>query len=221
MGRFFPWKGGEGASRLIGSMSERRWNGVAVGCWVLVVAGMMWVGGFVERVEGRTGVDIWSRTILHPDGSRTISKKDTNAQVINQETLNATGQLIMKRVYQLDAEGKEQRGFVFDSNNQLIYRIGFFYDEIGRLKEEALYNTLGVVVRRQIYEYDRVGNLIRPVKAFTFEGAIPANAVSPDRALMSAEEMSRPAGGGRSGETSAKEKKPGIFKRIFGKKDKK
>ncbi|MEM7144168.1 MAG: hypothetical protein AAF591_03470 [Verrucomicrobiota bacterium] len=203
-------------------MSLRRRIGVAGVGGVLVVAGLLWAGVMVERVEGRTGVDIWSRTILHPDGSRTISKKDTNAQVINQETLNATGQLIMKRVYQLDAEGKEQRGFVFDSRNQLIYRIGFFYDEIGRLKEEALYNTLGVVVRRQIYEYDRVGNLIRPVKAFTFEGAIPANAVSPDRALMSAEEMSRAAAGGRSGETSSsKEKKPGIFKRIFGKKDKK
>lgn len=192
------------------------------GCWVIM--GFMWFGGVLsERLDGRTGVDIWSRTILHPDGSRTVSKKDTNAKVINQETLNASGQLVMKRVYQLDAEGKEQRGFVFDGSNQLIYRIGFFYDEIGRLKEEALYNTLGQVVRRQIYEYDRVGNLKRPVKAFSFAGAVPANSVSPDRALMSAEEMNRVAVGGGSGTAAGgkEEKKRGFFKRLFGKKDKK
>jgi hypothetical protein len=173
-------------------------------------------------VSARTGVDIWSQTILHPDGSRTVSKKDLESKVINQETFNASGTLVMKRVYQLDAAGKEQRGFVFDGYNQLIYRIGYIYDEIDRLKEEVLFNTRGQVVRRQIYEYNRVGQVIRPVKAFTFEGAIPQNALQPDQALMKPEDMNRDeAGTGEGSSGSTKEKKPGLLKRIFGKKNKK
>jgi hypothetical protein len=171
----------------------------------------------ISPAAARTPVDIWSRTILHPDGSRTVSKKDLEAQVINQETFNPSGTLVMKRVYQLNAAGKEQRGFVFDGYNQLIYRIGYIYDEIDRLKEELLYNMVGQVVRRQIYEYNRVGQLVRPVKAFTFEEAIPQNALRPDQALMKPEDMNREDGGSGNGEP---EKKPGLFKRIFGKKNK-
>jgi hypothetical protein len=195
------------------SMYERRWPALVGLCL------MGWMAA--SPASARTGVDIWSQTILHPDGSRTVSKKDLDAKVINQETYNSSGSVVMKRVYQLDAEGKEQRGFVFDAYNNLIYRIGYLYDEIDRLKEEVLYNTHGQIVRRQIYEYNRVGQLIRPVKAYTFEGAIPQSAVRPERAMMSAEEMSREDGSSSMSEGAAKEKKPGIFKRIFGKKNKK
>ncbi len=163
---------------------------------------------------GAAPANVWVRTILHADGSRTVSKKDTGSRVIEQMTYGINDVLIMKRIVQLDERGKSRRGFIFDGEHNLIYKIGYFYDEIDRLKEEVLYNTNEVVVRRVIHSYDAKGNPLTP-KAFNFNDAAPAvaaRALTPEAALAGAEQSA--AGAQMRGTMPAAPEQPKKKKRF-------
>ena len=181
----------------------------------------------LSPVHAQQAMDVWARTVLHADGSRTVSKKDSKSRIIEERTYTGDDFLLMKRLYQIDEKGNSQRGFVFDNNNNMIYRIAYAYDEIDRLREEVLYNMNGQVVRRQIYDYDHQGKPMRP-KAFTFVEAIPGNAPTSMQPAAVMEKASRSgsnlapqeAGSGNSARADEGKEKKKRFLFFFKRKDK-
>ena len=102
---------------------------------------------------------VYSRTVIHPDETRTVSKQDINNKIREKRTLDKNGILLMKSIFQLNASGKPVNGLVYDGRNRLLYRSEFSYDNASRLQEERVFDAAGNPVRRLIYKKDRFGQI--------------------------------------------------------------
>jgi hypothetical protein len=102
---------------------------------------------------------IYSRTIIHPDETRTVSKQDINNKIREKQTLDKNGILLMRSIFQLSSSGKPVNGLVYDGRNRLLYRSEFTYDNASRLQEERVFAADGTPVRRLIYKPDRFGQV--------------------------------------------------------------
>ena len=115
-----------------------------------------------NREEG-----IYSRTIIHPDETRTVSKQDLNNKIREKRTLDKNGILLMKSIFQLNAGGQPINGLVYDGRNRLLYRSEFVYDNASRLQEERVFGADGTPLRRLAYKQDSNGEM----KAFALSFA--------------------------------------------------
>lgn len=107
-----------------------------------------------ERIEG----NVWVRSVLHDDGSHTVSKRDlTEKNQIVLERKNASGVLVSKTVLDLDTAGRHRRGQVFDGSERLRFVSDFVYDDNGKLKEEQIRNSQNKLVTKIVYQYDANG----------------------------------------------------------------
>jgi len=113
------------------------------------------------RRSGQTNSDdgIYSRTVIHPDETRTVSKQDINNKIREKRTLDKNGILLMKSIFQLNAGGQPVNGLVYDGRNRLLYRSEFTYDTASRLQEERVFGADGTPVRRLVYKPDRFGKM--------------------------------------------------------------
>ena len=109
----------------------------------------------VNRGDSEEG--IYSRTIIHPDETRTVSKQDLNNKIREKQTLDKHGTLLMKSIFQLSTSGKPLNGLVYDGRGQLLYRSEFIYDRANEVQEERVFSANGQPVRRLIYKKDRFG----------------------------------------------------------------
>lgn len=149
----------------------------------LVGSATMILAGAPAALAINPSADVWARTVMHADGSRTVAKKDTNSRIVEAMTYDKSDTLIMKRIFQMDSKGNSRRGFIFDGDNNLVYRLGFVYDEIDRLKETVLYDLKGEVVTRQAHAYDVQGREMKP-KTHHVGGATPvAGQIRPEAAI--------------------------------------
>jgi len=121
------------------------------------------------RRPGQTDTEegIYSRTIIHPDETRTVSKQDINNKLREKRTLDKNGILLMKSIFQLNAQGGPVNGIVYDGRNRLLYRSEFTYDAADRLEEERVFDANGTLVRRLFYKPDRLGKM-KPVAQTLF-----------------------------------------------------
>lgn len=107
-----------------------------------------------NREEG-----IYSRTIIHPDETRTVSKQDLNNKIREKRTLDKNGILLMRSIFQLNAGGQPINGLVYDGRNRLLYRSEFVYDNASRLQEERVFGADGTPLRRLAYKQDSSGEM--------------------------------------------------------------
>lgn len=108
------------------------------------------------------------RTILHKDGTRTVSTQDHNARELEELTYSARRVIVQRKRFLLDEQSRAIQGVIFDGNGDLIARVEFGFDGLGRMTEERTYNAKGEVVRRLLYRYNAMGIQSKPI-AFTFD----------------------------------------------------
>ena len=111
---------------------------------------------------------VYSRTIIHPDETRTVSKQDLNNKIREKRTLDKNGILLMKSIFKLNASGNATNGLVYDGRNRLLYRSEFAYDGANRIEEERVYDAGGSLVRRLFYRADKLGRR-KPVSQTIFK----------------------------------------------------
>ena len=129
----------------------------------------------IRRPGSSSGEEgVYSRTIIHPDETRTVSKQDANNKMREKRTLDKNGILLMRSIFQLNAAGNAVNGLVYDGRNRLLYRSEFVYDRANQLEEERVFDATGNLVRRLYYKKERMGkrNLLGrtvPVSQTIFE----------------------------------------------------
>lgn len=153
---------------------------LAVMIFTAAAAGLARGQNVSERREGNA----WVRTVMHEDGTRTVSKKDDTVKEIEKWTMSASDVLLMRSIFQTDKDGRFVRGQVFDSRGNLLYVSDFLYDSMGRQLEERVVDARGVPVRRLIFTYDQFG------KAKPFNISFTNGAASAPRAVQNAEHYS-------------------------------
>lgn len=100
---------------------------------------------------------VWTRVVLHDDGSKTETRHDSNKRSLHQFTYDSNNVLTMKRVFRLDRRGKALSGVAFDGKSNLLFSMRYIFDKYGRLSEERIFNTKNVIIRRLIHTYDAEG----------------------------------------------------------------
>ncbi len=104
------------------------------------------------------------RVTRHPDGTRTIYKRQRGDSGMLSMTYTANGNLAVIHEY---IEGKYSQLVgcnIYDSKYRIIYKVAYGYDSNARLIEERMYsNPDRKLVQRVIYKYDEVGNRTKPV----------------------------------------------------------
>ncbi|MEM0896169.1 MAG: hypothetical protein AAGJ79_04720 [Verrucomicrobiota bacterium] len=107
-----------------------------------------------DRIEG----NVWVRSVVHDDGSHTVSKRDLKGknQVI-MERRNPSGVVISKTVLDLDDAGNHRRGQVFDGFGRLRFVSDFSYNASGQLQEEQIRDANNKLVTKIVYKYDSRG----------------------------------------------------------------
>ena len=198
-----------------------------------LMAGQYGKLGMMEEAR----LEVWAKSIHHTDGTFTESKSDSESNSLQQLTKSKDGVVLQRREVNLNDLGQPAEVLVYDGRGQLKFRGVLSYDAAGRFREEALYTPQNVVVRRKIQEYTSDGRMI-PLKVVDYSknGFVPEG-----MALVVTKENDNPVGSARqrarrdrnqeppsaptnvdgttppSPEEAESEKRPGFFRRLFGK----
>lgn len=100
---------------------------------------------------------VLARVTTHADGSCTHTVKSSGDRVMEQLTYNPNRVLLMKRIFQLDRQGRVLSGVAFDGKSNLLFTMRYMFDKQGRLAEEQIYDKDNSLVRLLRHTYDAEG----------------------------------------------------------------
>jgi hypothetical protein len=107
-------------------------------------------------------------TVLHPDGSRTVTRFDPAKRTTESSRYNGE-KLVQRTVFKLNFLNQPESGLVYNAKNVLVHRIKIVRDESGRVKEEIRNTPGGKFLARLVYRYDAKGR-VRKIDAFDAQG---------------------------------------------------
>ena len=119
-----------------------------------------------------SGVSVNARTVLHPDGTKTDSTKDPVKLQQTEKTFDSRGIVIAEKVFILNQNGDPTQGIIYDGAGNLVARVNFYFDDLGRVVEERCLNAKGEIFRRVIRQYDKGGRALPP-QAFDYKVNAP------------------------------------------------
>lgn len=105
-----------------------------------------------------------SRVVRHPDGSRSVYKRQRGEKGMKCATYTASGKLAAINDYREGNYGQLVGCVIYNNLRQPIYKVAYGYDSSGRLIEERMFShPEGKLVQRVIYTYDAGGNRNKPL----------------------------------------------------------
>lgn len=105
-----------------------------------------------------------SRVVRHPDGSRSVYKRQHGMKGMRCATYTASGRLAAINDYHEGKYGQLVGCYIYDYKRELIYKVAYGYDSSARLIEERMFShPEGKLVQRVIYKYDSGGNRSKPL----------------------------------------------------------
>ncbi len=104
------------------------------------------------------------RVMRHPDGTRSVYKRQSNQRGMRCATYTSSGKLAAINDYTEGRYGQLAGCIIYNSERQPIYKVSYGYDSQARLVEERMYTAgTGKLVQRVIYRYDASGNRSKPL----------------------------------------------------------
>ena len=104
------------------------------------------------------------RVMRHPDGSRSIYKRQANWRGMRCATYSASGKLAAINDYTEGKYGQLIGCTIYDCNRKPIYKVAYGYDRQARLVEERMYSVDDEkLVQRVIYRYKPDGERDKPL----------------------------------------------------------
>ncbi|MFM7183106.1 MAG: hypothetical protein ACKO2G_16810 [Verrucomicrobiales bacterium] len=123
---------------------------------------------------------IIAQMLVGKEGARTDIIRNPQARTLEVRTLDFEGVVVRKDIFRTNAAGEAVACQVFDRNGNLVYRIRYAFDKLGRKTEEGTYNKAGKMVRRAVYGYDANGKqLPARVQTFVDPGRQPIAPIAP------------------------------------------
>jgi hypothetical protein len=107
-------------------------------------------------------------TVLHDDGTRTVTTFDPDQHTSSQETYSGE-KLLKKIVFTLDETNRPVSGVLYSGKGKPVRKVVYKYDALNRLDEEQDYTLDGQLIGRFVYDYDKNGRVSR-IRAFDAGG---------------------------------------------------
>ena len=130
------------------------------------------LGGVLETAEEKDGPNV--RTVRHEDGSRSAFVRRPDSREVDRKNFSKDGELKMKIVYRMDAEGNPLSSRIYDGKNNLMFKVSYGYRKsVGMLVEERIFDAQvdykdpdsgrATPTQRIIYNYDTQGKRSEPI----------------------------------------------------------
>jgi hypothetical protein len=103
-----------------------------------------------------------AKKVLHQDGTISESVSDLAKGELRESTFDSRGVLLSKRIVLLNEHGMPVRGVIYSGSDEPLGQVQFFYDDLGRMKEELSLNAQGHPFRRKFQLYDQSGKPLPP-----------------------------------------------------------
>lgn len=127
---------------------------------------MAWAGGIAPAQSPNLvneSRDL-ARVVRHPDGSRSVYKRQRGAKGMRCATYTASGRLAAINDYHEGKYGQLVGCNIYNHERALIYKVAYGYDSSARLIEERMFShPQGKLVQRVIYKYSADGNRSKPI----------------------------------------------------------
>ena len=114
----------------------------------------------------------FAKKVLHEDGTVSESVSDLTKGELRESTFDSRGVLLSKRIVLLNEHGLPVQGVIYGGNDEVLGRVQFIYDDLGRPVEERSLNAQGQVFRRKFTLYDQGGRPL-PAKIVDYAGNAP------------------------------------------------
>jgi YD repeat-containing protein len=161
-----------------------------------IVLGLLATSVAARADEDRHGVV--ARFVYHDDGRRTETIRTPENRTLESITRNPDGSLVTREKVQLNASGDPVQAMRYDAQNNLITKVVYLYDRLGRKTAERTYNRHNRAVRDVIYGYDENGKAKPPV-ARNYRDDTPRAPTAPMAPLITPQgKTPRPAPGAAS-----------------------
>ncbi|MEA3186428.1 MAG: hypothetical protein QOD99_258 [Chthoniobacter sp.] len=108
-------------------------------------------------------------TMLHEDGSKTVTKIDPLEHTSSAETTDASNKLKQRIVYALDAQNQPATGTVYNAAGVVVMKTAYQHDGSNRITEETDYTPDGQLMRRFVYEFGSTGKVSK-IRAYDANG---------------------------------------------------
>lgn len=113
------------------------------------------------------------RVMRHPDGSRSVYKRQAGWKGMRCATYASNGKLAAINDYTEGKYGQLIGCTIYDGNRQPIYKVAYGYDRQARLVEERMYSVHDEkLVQRVIYRYNADGERAKPLIVSLNNGAV-------------------------------------------------
>lgn len=136
-------------------------------CWAVALATVL-----LTAWDASGQATNFAKKILHTDGTVTESTSDLTKGELRESTFDSRGVLLSKRIVLLNEHGLPVQGVIYGGNDELLGRVQFVYDDLGRLSEERSLNSQGQVFRRKFQLYDQAGKAL-PAKIVDYAANAP------------------------------------------------
>lgn len=133
---------------------------------VVVCALMVWMTGetTAQSPDLTNESRDLARVVRHPDGSRSVYKRQKGSKGMRCATYTVGGKLAAINDYHEGKYGQLVGCYIYNSERALIYKVAYGYDSSARLIEERMFShPQGKLVQRVIYRYDAGGNRSKPI----------------------------------------------------------
>ena len=137
-----------------------------------------WMG--LACTEASAQVDfVQGKATYHEfDNAHAESVRDTYKHELTEMTYNAMGVVVSQTRFQLNAAGMPTQGVIMDGAENLIGRVQFYFDDLGRTIEQRMLNPEGQVFQRVIQQYDPAGQPLKPLM-YNYDVRRPAMKTKP------------------------------------------
>jgi hypothetical protein len=146
---------------------------------VLAAACVLIAAASAHAQDAAPATTIKVTTVLHDDGTRTVTKLDPDARTTESSKYDGE-KLLQRTVFKLDAQNQPESGDVFDAKGTLVNKVKLVRDDAGRVSEEIRSNPAGQLIGRFVYHYDATGHIAK-IDAYDAAGnLIPSNSARSD-----------------------------------------
>jgi hypothetical protein len=108
-------------------------------------------------------------TVLHEDGTKTITITDPEKHTSEASTYDGRDKLTQRIVYALDENNQPATGVVYTADNRPVFKSSYKRDDQNRVSEEDDYTMDDQLIRRFVYEFGPDGKVSR-IRAYDSQG---------------------------------------------------
>lgn len=119
--------------------------------------------------DSSTDNAIRATTVLHDDGTKTVTVTDPDKKTSEASTYTANDKLIEKIVYTLNDQNQPVTGIVYTKTGVPAFKASYKHDALNRVTEEDDYTMDGQLIRRFTYDFTADGR-VGAIHAFDAQG---------------------------------------------------